>query len=421
MEKNDLKQVILDQEESFCKKRDIISREVALVKYISSRQIIIISGVRRSGKSTLLRIIWDAIPEQDKSRLYLNFDDDRLVDFGIKDFQMLYELFLELKGAEGRQYLFLDEAHNVQGWEKFANRMHESGIKVFITGSNAKLLESEISSSLTGRNMLIRLFPFSFREYLQYKRVSYKDNEFSTKEKSRMLSLFGDYMVFGGFPLIIEEENPELLQAYFQDIVNKDIIIRFNIGKVKEFKLITNYLLSHCTLPYSYHTLQQISGIKSLSTIKNFIAFSEMPYLFFNVARFDYSLKKQIYNQKKVYCIDNGFISQLSFKNSANEGRLLENLVFIELIRIGGQVYYHKGKKECDFIVKDKDKITQAIQVCSELNNESEKREVEGLLEARKTFSIKEGIILTYDQEKEITFGGEKIRVIPVWKWLLQQ
>lgn len=421
IDKSRLRQVMLDQSEYFYAERPgLIKRDMSLDVYIKSKQIVIISGVRRCGKSTLMRLIKDNVDTQKSNVLYLNLDDDRLAGFGVDDFQSAYELFLELNNPKGKIYFYLDEIQNVKGWEKFVNRMYENGVKIFITGSNSSLLGSEVSSSITGRNMVIFLFPFSFAEYLSFKRVEYAV-DVSTKKKSEMLSLFNQYLNLGGFPLVVEENNPMLLDYYYQDILNKDIIIRFGIDKIKELKVISNYLISNCSKLYSYQSLQNISGLKSLSTIKNFIEYLETPFLLFNLPKFDYSLKKQIYNPKKSYCIDNGFVNKMGFRGSEDFGRLLENVVFLGLKRRGFELFYFKGDLECDFVVKSASKVVNAIQVCYELNEDNKKREINGLIEAMDMLNLKSGLILTHDKEDDLFVSGKKIKVKPVWKWLLQK
>ena len=253
-------------------------------------------------------------------------------------------------------------------WEKFINRMYEQGIKVFVTGSNAKLLSSEISTSLTGRNKLIELYPFSFLRISRFIGNSYDLKRITPKSKSLILKDFNKYFETGGFPLVVKENDTELINAYFQDIFYRDIISRYKLTQVNEIKQIGLYFASNIGKLFSYSTLREISGVKSLSSIKNYLYYYEQSYLYFYLKKFDYSVKKQIMNPKKVYIIDPAFAHRLGFNFSENKGRILENIVFLELLRRRKEVYYHSGRKECDFVVKEGLDIVEAIQVAYQVN-----------------------------------------------------
>jgi len=414
--KERLKEIMFDQKETFNKQKLLITRDIQLEIYIASEQVVIISGVRRCGKSSLLYLIKEQMHLSAENYCYFNFDDERIIpDISIMD--IIYSLHVELYGKE--PVLFLDEIQNIPGWEKFVNRIYEKKIKVFVTGSNAGLLSSEIATSLTGRNKVIELFPFSFGEFLRFIGHQYDISKLTSTQKALLLRDFSQYNLMGGFPLVIKENDLEIINSYFRDILYRDIIARYRLSQVNEIKQIGLFLASNIGKRFSYSTLQKISGVKSLSSIKDYLGYYEQSYLFFFIMKFDYSHKKQIMNPRKVYTIDPAFTSRLGFHFSGDKGRVLENIVLLELFRRGKEVYYHDGKNECDFIVKKGLKAIEAIQVCLTLDQHNINREFNGLKEAMSAFKIHQGTLLVNEIETDITPDTPGITIIPVWKWLL--
>lgn len=411
MDKKLLQLAAVEQRKIFEKRNNIITRDVDWLA-IKTKKVTAISGIRRSGKSTLLKQIAKGL----KGYYYLNFEDERLIDFTFSDFNMLYEVFLENFGEQG-VFLF-DEIQNIYGWEKFVRRLFEEGAKVFVTGSNAKLLSSELATSLTGRHIKIELFPFSFKEFLLFKGVEIKDF-YDTKERSSVVNYFKQYLELGGFPEIIISQSMEELKQLYQDVLLKDLIVRFKIRDIKTFRELALFLISNVASLSSLNNLKKLLGFKSVTTVKNYIDFLEESYLIFNVPKFDYSIKKQIRNEKKVYAIDTGIINSISFSFSENFGHLLENVVYIELKRRGQNIYYHQNKNECDFLIKEGMKITRAIQVTETLDKKTKEREIAGLLEAMEQYHLPNGLVITFDQEEEFKTGKYLIKVLPIWKWLL--
>jgi len=418
MIKDRLKEIMFDQKVVFNSRKQLIHRDIDLEKYINTSQVVIISGIRRCGKSSLLFLIKEKMNLEEPEYCYFNFDDERIIA-DISIFENIYNLHLEVYGKE--PVFFLDEIQNIDNWEKFVNRMYEQGFKVFVTGSNAKLLSSEISTSLTGRNKLIELYPFSFSEYLRFIGNSYNLDRITPKTKSLLFKDFTNYSVTGGFPLVVKENDTELINAYFQDILYRDIISRYRLTQVNEIKQIGIYFASNIGKLFSYSTLQNISGVKSLSSIKDYLYYYEQSYLFFYLKKFDYSVKKQIMNPKKVYTIDPAFAHRLGYHFSENKGRILENVVFLELLRRGKEVYYHSGKNECDFLVKEGLEITEAIQVVYQLDAGNYERETRGIKEAMQTYNIKRGLLITNNTEGAFNMNSKGIELIPIWKWLLTQ
>lgn len=416
MEKGKLREVIFDQQKIFENTSELIEREISLDSYLKGNEIVVISGVRRCGKSSLLKIISKKMKEK---YVYINFDDIRFSDFAIENFQDIEDVVAEIHGVSVKIVYFLDEIQNIKLWEKWVNNLYTKKVKVFVTGSNSSLLSSEISTYLTGRNKVIKLFPFSFREFLLLKKIK---KDYKTAEDRRLIyNAFNEYFEKGGFPLVLINDDIMLSKQYFEDVLNRDIIKRYNIKKIKEFNDLVLYLFSNISKTYSYSALKQISGIKSLSMINNYIEYLRRSFLSDTICKFDYSIKKQRVSSSKFYSMDNSFLKTIAFNFSENSGRRLENLVFIELKRIGMDVYYHLEKKECDFIIKEGLKIIEVVQVCLKLDStDTKEREINGLIEAMNKFKLKEGLILTMDEERELNMDGKKILIKPVWKWLLE-
>jgi hypothetical protein len=416
MNKEDLRQIIIDQQAIFLKKEELMEREINLDNYLKGTEIVAITGIRRCGKSSLLKLISRTIKGL---KIYINFEDIRLISFIPDNFKDIESIVSELLGSSEVTY-FMDEVQNVELWEKWVNNLYAKGIKVFITGSNSNLLSSELSTHLTGRNKVIKLFPFSFKEVLGIKKINHEKN-LTSNDKAIILKIFMEYLNLGGFPVIVKNNDLELSRQYFEDIINKDIINRYNIKQIKEFKDLVLYLISNPGRIYSYSTLSRITGIESLSTIKNYIEYLQEAYLLYKVGIFDYSIKKQKTASSKIYAGDNSFLKTVSFNFSENEGHSLENLVFLELLRKGLNIYYHLGKGECDFVIKEGLNITRAIQVTKSLNDLLTKdREIKNLISAMNAYKLKEGIIITIDEEGKEVISGKTIKIIPAWKWMLQ-
>lgn len=429
MEKSQLRQVIIDQQESFRKGDELVSRDVELERYLRGNEIVIISGIRRCGKSSLLKLIAGQL---EGVKFYVDFDDIRLSDFEVKNFQDLQDLVIELyreeldKSETGQVYYFFDEIQNVPLWERWLNNLYKKGKKVFATGSNSQLLSSEISTYLTGRNKVLKLFPFSFMEFLRLKGVKIEKYELesdllTSSRKAEIFSYFLEYFESGGFPLVLKSGDLELSRGYFEDILKKDILVRYNIKEARALKDLALFLISNVGRVYSYPTLKNITGIKSLSTIKNYLDYFRNVFLLYQLPRFDYSLKKQKVSSSKIYTIDNSFLKTVAFNFSENKGQRLENLVFVELLRREKELYYHFEKKECDFVLREGLRINEVIQVSVNLSNpETKKREIEGVIEAMTAYKLDSGLILTFEEEDILNSGGKKIVVKPVWKWLLE-
>lgn len=387
----------------------------ALASY-EGKSAFVIKGVRRCGKSTMMKQLMET--NFSDSYFYLNFDDERLAGFESTDFQTLLETFIELYGD--RRNLFMDEIQNVNGWELFVNRILRQGYRVFITGSNANLLSKELGTRLTGRHIDVELYPFSFVEFLKARNVRYRRiGKHSTSSRAILQREFMAYLHTGGMPEVVLGSNKSILSQLIADIVQKDIVGRYALRKSQELRVLLRFLISNAGNSVTHRSIMLNLGMKSANTVEKYISYAEETYLVFEVRKFERKLKKFDKNPKKVYCIDNGIIIRNSPAFGERDGALLENIVAVQLMRLGHEFFYYKGRDGCevDFI---KPATGEAIQVCYELNEKNEKREVKGLVEAARDLKMDKAIILTLDQEEEIIQDGVKIDVKPCWSWLLE-
>lgn len=356
----------------------------------------VISGVRRCGKSTLLRQLMDHY----ENIGYFNFEDPRLINFEVSDFPKLDEII-----PEDVQAYFFDEIQNVEHWEIYIRQLRDRGKKVFVTGSNASLLSKDLGTRLTGRYLNVELFPFSFEEF----------TKFQTLEKTA--DTFKQYLVKGGFPEYLSSGNEEYLQNLFRDIVLRDIAIRYGIRITNTLMDLALFLVSNVGKETSYNKLKNSFNIGSANTISNYLNWFEDAYLFFFLQRFSTSAKKMAVNPRKTYVIDSGFARANSLSFSEDSGRLLENTVYVHLRGLGLKTYYFKEKKECDFLIFERNECRMALQVCYEVNNDNLPPELSGLREAMTYFDLKIGYIVTYDQADNLSTDDAEIKIIPTYKF----
>ena len=421
MERDKIYYVLFEQQKDFLEeKQRVVPREITprIISYLPRKLPLIITGVRRAGKSTLLKILTRELQVTEKEYLYLNFSDERLIGFVPDDFQKILD-FLEEQNYHKNCLLLIDEIQEVQHWEKWVDRIKEKH-PLIITGSNSRLLSREISTILTGRSVNIGIYPFSFREFLAAKGIDFSAWDADLKKQAKIRAAFSSYSESGGIPKVIAEDDSRIIAELYDNIIYRDIIKRFTSRLEKPIKEISSLLLSSISKKLSLRGVSQTVGITNLLSAKSIMDTFEKAFLFFFIHQFDYSLRKQLQNPRKVYCIDNGFVSKVGFRFSADNGRFLENLVFLELKRRERDIYYFSGKGECDFLLREGLKIKEAIQVCYEVNAENREREIQGLLEALGKFKLKQGLLLTYDQENSFKVDNKVIKVIPVWKWLLR-
>lgn len=396
--------------------------------YLQSGEIIILKGIRRSGKSTLMiNHIRHLMNKGVKTAeiLLVNFEDPRFngeLDSGL--LEQIFEVYKEYINNESRPHIFLDEVQNVAQWEKWLLTGYElNKAHFYVTGSSSRLLSKEFGTALSGRHLAITVFPLSFKEYLLFGDKPLPDKKMLTTEKISYKKAFNDFIITGGFPKIHSLSNDlkrtEIIM-YYETIILKDIVARHNLKSYDNVKKVALYLLSNVGKPFNLNKIRESLQL-SYDLADKYFEYLRDTFLVMEINQFDYSLKKQFSNRRKVYCIDNGMLSYTSFRISEDYGRYLENLVFVELSRRGKDIYFYSGKNECDFVIKDGNHIRSAIQVCRTLQDDQTKqRELGGLLEAIETYKLTEGLILTEDDEKTLKLDNITVNIKPVWKWLLE-
>jgi len=395
---SDLKDVVAFQREKAYATKSF-PRALLVELTISKEFALIISGIRRCGKSTLLSQL---IKKQEGKSLFINFDTPKLFSFDFNDFRLLDDIINEEKGVET---LFLDEIQIVEGWEVYVRGKLDEGYRVVVTGSNASLLSRELGTKLTGRHISKELFPFSFREFCSYKSI--------VQDKHALL----DYLATGGFPQYVKTENQEILQGLINDIVYRDIAVRYNVRDEKSLKHLLLYLASNVGNLVSANKLKRVIDLKSSTTILEYLSFLQQTYLVHLLPKFSFSYKKQLINPRKIYFIDNGLLAATTPSFTKDWGRKFENLVFWELRRLSSELYYfNENGKECDFVVSYNNQPKTAVQVCLELNNDNLAREKNGLLDAMNFLNLDIGYIITADQKDKIAIGKKTIEVLPFYE-----
>ncbi|NCO97428.1 MAG: ATPase [Candidatus Aenigmarchaeota archaeon CG_4_10_14_0_8_um_filter_37_24] len=410
-----LRQIVAQQKEEKLTagtvRRDILDE---IEKWFADDRIIILTGLRRSGKSTLLK----QMMQNKKNYCYVNFEDERFLDFNAQDFEQLNEILTEFYGRI--ETYFFDEIQNIDKFETFVRRLQDEGKKVIIIGSNASLLSKELGTRLTGRYKSFEIYPFSFYEYLTFNKIKLeKDSFYITQKKVKLIKNFKEYLLNGGLPEYLKNKDKEYVRTLYENILFRDIIARYSIKRQKIIKELVNFLMSNISTTFTYNSLKNLLGLSNAITVKEYVFYLSNSYLLFELQKFDFSIKKQLNSPKKIYVVDPAF-SLIGSNFSANKGRILENAVFIELKRGDKEIYYYSGKNECDFLIKEGAKIKEAIQVCYILDKDNKKREIDGLLEVMNMFNLKEGFILTEEQEDELEVNNKKIHVIPTFKWMMK-
>jgi uncharacterized protein len=392
-----IEQVIDSQRERLNQLDSGLAREVPDINSLTSHALIV-TGIRRCGKSTLLQQINKSFTDQ---AIYLNFEDPRLAGFDSGDFNRLHEIAV----ARRIFILFFDEIQDIEKWENFVRFRLDEGYRVFITGSNASMLSRELGTKLTGRHILKELFPFSYKEFLAF-----------TGESADAISA-ELYLKKGGFPEMLKTDMPEVLMNLFNDILIRDIALRYSVRNISSLQQLAVWLISNAGKPITGNSLRKVFSIGSSSSIMDYLSYFSNAWLFFYVPKFSYSQKVQIVNPKKVYVIDNGLVEVNSVSYSNDMGRLFENMVYMELRRRTQEIYYFAEKKECDFVVFNNGKISELYQVCLQLDQDNLDRELTGLTEAMDFFNLKRGIIVTHDQTDSFNVNGKIISAIPFYTW----
>jgi hypothetical protein len=420
MEIEELKGIIADQrselEEKFREEKIIEREKIGYARgFLRYPNILAVLGVRRCGKSVFSILL---ARELSKNFGYINFDDERLVGASTKDLNKVLQAFYELYGKI--DLIILDEPQNVWGWELFANRLRRTK-KVIITGSNSQLLGGELATALTGRHVDVLMSPFSFREIL-----GFKPNIYRTEDIARVRKELEKYLMGSGFPEYFRFGS-RIVVGIYEDIINKDCIRRHEIRNERSFRELAKYLVSNFSSEFTYSKLSRITGIKDVHTVKNYVEYLEQAFLIRVLERFSFKLKQQIIAPKKGYVVDHGFANFIGFRLLKDTGRLLENLVCMELFNRaseehGTEIYYYKNPsgREVDFVLKEGAKVKQLIQVCYDISDpDVRERELKSLAVGSEELRCKNLLVLTSDHEGEEKFAGKKIKFLPIWKWLL--
>lgn len=392
-------EIVESQKLNFLHKSTGVPRTILPALKILQNFALIITGVRRCGKSTLLLQLSKT---GFKNIFYLHFEDTRFAGFEPQDFTRLAAEIADRKP----DLILFDEIQILDKWELFVRQLLDDGYKIVITGSNASLLSKELGTKLTGRHMSVELYPFSYQEYLNYKGSE------SSQESAEA------YNNDGGFPEYLRTKDGFVLNQLLEDILYRDIAVRYGIRNIKALKQLAVYLISNIGKPISANKLTQLFDISAASTILEYFSYLENAYLIQFVPQFSYSIKKQIRNMKKVYAIDLGLFKENSMVFTDEYGRKLENTVFLHLLRRYKEIFYYSDKGECDFIATEKGKPAAIIQVCYTLHADNLNRELNGLMEAMDFFAIQKGTIVTLNQKDEIKADQRMIEVIGIKEFM---
>ncbi len=397
-----------------------IERDQQLLPLLDLPEIKILEGARRVGKSTLFYQLISHLLDKGKKVLYVNFDDEQLSTFSLKEIYYTYTKHREV------DFLFLDEIQNCENWVHFVRKLYDTTpeVNIWISGSNSALIKQEYKTLLSGRNISLTIYPLSFLEFLKFNELTEVKLPLSSQKESKVIGLFEHYLSWGAFPVIAKRKfyHKELLINYFEDIIYKDIVNRYDVdvGKVKDLAV---YLATNSAKNFSYRSVANALNLHP-KTVTEYLSYFKEVFLFSECYRFDYSLKQQLTRDKKVYIIDVGLAAANAFRFSQDKGRMMENLVYCELKRHNKDVYFHKQKKECDFVIKSGIKVIDAIQVSYSLEDDATKdREIAGLLDAMTYFKLNSGLILTmYEEDQfELKVDGKVyvVHIKPIWKWML--
>ncbi|MCP4148488.1 MAG: ATP-binding protein [bacterium] len=425
MKKNTFKSLILDFQDKDLS--HVVPRDIRIPLDID--KTISLVGVRRSGKTFILySLIHELKKTLDKRNiLYINFEDDRLYPLELSDLNLLIETYYELFPMKKKEkvFLFLDEIQNVPNWELFVRRIQDTeNCRLFITGSSAKLLGKELATALRGRSLTYEVFPLSFNEYLKFKNLD-KDN-YSSYTVAKIKSAFDEYLLRGGFPEVFdynEDVYTRTLQEYLELLMYRDIVERFNIKNIQLLKSLMKFCfvnIAKLMSPNKLYNDFRSRGLKlSKNTIYEYLGHLEDAYGVFSMPIYSQSVSEELRNPKKIYSVDTGFKRVMDYSFKKDTGYLYENIVFTELRREMREIFYYKRKQEVDFCFKRDGRI-ELINVTYVMDDPStRKREITGLVEAMEYFSIDEGLLLTAETEEEIRVENKRVKVVPLWKWLL--
>lgn len=382
---------------------------------LNSHLIKLITGPRRVGKSTQALLML-----RNRNFAYLNFDSQQLLDAWDADLvmRMLDDVY------PGYEYLLLDEVQNLEAWDLWVSELYRLGKNLVITGSNAKMLSSEMATALTGKYLKVEMLPFSLEEFFDWNKLDL--SKLNHEQQTDTSALMDDYLRNGGYPEVVASRQltRTYLDTLFDSIVWKDVAKRHSVRNVTDLNDLALYLVSNFCNPVSANELTEELGFSSVNTTKKFMDYLHEPYLFYYLPRYNNKLKLMKKAPRKVYVVDNGFVAAKAFSLSDNLGRLLENQVFVELLRHGYDIdktmFYYRSRndKEVDFVLRKGTHIEQLVQVCYDMSNgKTEKREVDSLIECGAELNCSNLAIVTNNEERVIEKDGYRIEVVPVAKW----
>jgi predicted AAA+ superfamily ATPase len=436
MDSDKLFEIISDWNYWFKEIPDTYSRlhyEEQIALKSSSKEVVVIKGIRRSGKSTLLVNEIKRLHSKGTSLnniLFVNFEDQR---FNLFDKTTLLEdikqTYLEYIKPSGDVVMMFDEVQNVPSWEKWILKEYElTNNSLYVTGSNSHLLGKEFGTSLSGRYLAVEVLPLSFDEYLSFKDISFNTKALFVHNKLKIQQAFNEYLKFGGFPWVVIQEDERLkkdtLKNYYDSILLKDIVARYHLKNYQLLNELSLFLLSNNATINSYNKLKNNFGT-SFDTIKDYLEYLLNAYMIFSIDKFDYSYKKQVANPKKIYAIDVGFSNNVSFNISQKIGQNLENIVFLSLKQQYEDIFYYKTTNgfEVDFLIRKDDKF-KLFQVSQTLKNDDTlKRELRVFKQAKKELNKTpkvECFVITMDDSQTLEFDGEKIEAINILEFLLR-
>ena len=401
--------------------KDLRYRPIVDAIDYKSREVIDIIGPRRSGKSSVLKLLIKKLCLTDNF-LFINFEDPYFVTHNdpqvIEELIAIYQEYFQ----KNLKYLFFDEIHAIDHWERVVRKLRDSGkYKIFLTGSSSKLLSRELSTLLTGRHLSYSILPLSFGEFLSFKGIKIENKKDIILKEKTLLKSFDEYLFTGGFPEIVKTSNIALLKQYYFDILQKDIVMRYDVRQKDILEKMGIFLITHSAKTLSIASLKKTFDL-SYEAVSTYLDYFHEAFLTFELPQFSYSLKTQQKALKKMYAVDTGLANAISFRFSQDKGRLLEQCVFLELKRRGIEVYYYKTRynKEVDFVLKLPNKEKQLIQVCWDIvDSETRKREFDSLKQGMEELKITDGVVLTHNSEEIIGEGKKTITVMPVYKWLI--
>ena len=429
MQKLELLPLIFSHQTFFQNFSDLIPRNIYPWCSVKGSEIKLISGPSHAGKTSFMSQVASNL---DGVKLYIDFEDSRMQGLGPEGLQAIEEIAAEIRKKEpekertGQIFYFFDEIHNLPEWENWVDRLHKQGAEIFLTSSKSKLI-NEFSSRFAGRGRILRLFPFSFKEYLQIRGIEIPEPSLLAPSRSdELLCMFLQYFENGGFPDVIKNGDIKLSRNYFEEELQNGAAVGYDIQKLKELAI---FLISNMASEYSLDTLKKVSGIESDELINNYLDYLEDIFLLYRIPKLN-SLQESGSGKDtlcKIYAGDTGLFKAVYPAYPDSLGLRFENLVFLELLRREKEVFYFRNKRECDFVIKEKDrkKISAAIQVSICFGSPVvREREILGLTEVMDEYSLEEGLILTMDDEEAVKVEGKNgkkiIMVKSVWKWMLE-